>query len=205
MGAGNVLPSIPAFVAGSPSAASLNSLSYAVSFLVDHSVRPTWKFVSRGTGLTMTAATWTAIPWDTNIYDSDGVSPGGASWTSAVIVTQGYYRVESLVQPQNQATRVNFATVFKWTAGSNSPYSASSPAWFGYRASSMSVTGSAAATQAGVNSAITPFPMYPGDTIQVFAYVAGATTPVLEINDNAAYMSGRFSMQFTGRWARTGS
>lgn len=205
MGAANVLPTIPNFVAGSPAASDLNNLSYAVSFLLDHGTRPTWKFVSRGTGLTMSAATWTAIPWDTEIYDSDNVGPGTGTWTAATIVTQGYYHVEGAVQPQNQSTRVNFAMAFKWTAGASSPYTSSSPGWFGYRASNMSVSTTAAATCGGIISAITPFPMYPGDTIQTMAFVSGSTAPTLEINDNSAYMSGRFSMQFTGRWLRMGT
>lgn len=205
MGAGNVLPVIPSFVAGAPSTTDLNNLSYAVSFLIDHSVRPAWKFVNHAAPTAMAAATWTAMTFDTNIYDSDGVGLTSGTWSNATIVTQGYYHVESCIQPQNLASRQNFATAFKWTAGASSPYSGQSPAWFGFRASTMGVTGSAAATQAGVNSALTPVPMYPADTIQVFAFVSGASAPTLEVNDNSAYMSGRFSMQFTGRWARMGT
>lgn len=207
MGANNVIPTIPTFTAGAPTLTQLNQLAYAASFLVDHGVRPTWKFIASSISGTVTAATWTVAPFNDSIYDSDGVWTSGSS--GATIVTQGYYRLESCVQVQNLATKVNFATAFKWTAGIHTPYSAQSPYWFGYRGVSMSVTGSGSGTQAGVNAAITPIPMYPGDLLQVMLFVGGSTNAILEANDNAgqpaAYMNGRMSLQFTGRWAREGS
>jgi hypothetical protein len=47
--------------------------------------------------------------------------------------------------------------------------------------------------------------MYPGDTIQVMVFLSGAIAPTLEINDNSAFLTGRFSIQFTGRWLRMGT
>src|SRR5262249_50827864 len=126
--------------------------------------------------------------------------------TGALIVTQGYYEVEACIQPENLATKYNFTLAFKWTAGASSPYSAQSPAWFGYRGTDTSVLGSGTASNAGCISAITPVPMYPGDLLQVMVFFSGSTTIALEPNDNATnYMTGRFSPQFTGRWIRTGS
>jgi hypothetical protein len=206
MGANNVIPTVPTFVAGAPSLTDLNNLAYAASFLIDHGTRPTWKFIASSVAGTVTAATWTVVPFNDMIYDSDGTWTSGSS--GATIVTQGYYRLEAGVQVEELATRVNFATAFKWTAGIHSPYSAQSPYWFGHRGISMSITGTATASQAGCNADITPFAMYPGDLLQVMVFIGGATNAILEANDNgggANYMLGRMSMQFTGRWAREGS
>jgi len=207
MGAGNVLPTLPTVGPGAPSITDLNNLSYAASFLIDHSVRPTWKFVNRGSNLSVSANTWTAVTWETNIFDSDGVAPVGINWNNATIVTQGYYHVEAAVQPENLGSRQNFVMAFKWTAGSSSPYTGQSPAWFGFRGTTMGVTGSGSACQTGVIAATTPVPMYPGDQIQVMTFITAAA--ILEDNDNAGqptiYMNGRVSMQFTGRWLRVGS
>lgn len=203
MGAHNVIPTIPSFVAGAPALTDLQNLAYASSFLIDHGTRPTWKFIASTISGSVTANTWTVVPVNTSIYDSDGVWSSASN--GAVIVTQGYYALEACVQPEISATRFNFITAFKWTAGTNNPHSASSPAWFGYRGIDTSTV--SGASNSGCISAITPVPMYPGDTLQAMLYLTSGVT--LEANDNAGqptiFMAGRFSMQFTGRWVREGS
>lgn len=207
MGANNVLPTIPTFTAGAPTLAQLNNLSYAASFLIDHGVRPTWKFIASSVAGSVTAATWTVVPFNDSIYDSDGVWTSGSN--GATIKTQGYYRVEAGVQVEELASKYNFVTAFKWTAGASSPYTAQSPYWFGYRAMDTGVTGSAAASNSACIASPTPIPMYPGDLLQVMLYVSGSTAVILEANDNAGqptqFMQGRMSLQFTGRWLHTGS
>jgi hypothetical protein len=202
MGANNVLPTIPTFTAGAPALTDLQNLSYAASFLIDHGVRPTWKFIMYTTPA-ISASTWTVVPFTDIIYDSDGVASNPLTPTSAIIKTQGYYAVDSSVQMENTASRINFITAFKWTAGASSPYSAQSPAWFGYRGTSTGVIGSGSANQGSCVSAITPVPMYPADTLQVMVFISAAAA--LEPNDDLTYMTGRFSTQFTGRWVRQGS
>jgi len=207
-GAGNIVPTLPLGLSqGAPAITDLNELSYAASFLINHNTRPTWKFIAHTVSGSITANTWTPVTYDTNIFDSDSVQTAGTTWPSATIVTQGTYHVEACTQVQNTAARLGYSTAFKWIAGSASPYSAQSPGWFGFRGTTTGVTGSGSACQVGVMSAITPVPMYPGDTLQVMVFMTA--TGIWEPNDNSGqpsvYTNGRMSMQFTGRWLRIGS
>lgn len=200
MGANNVLPAVPTFAAGSPTLAQLNALSYATSFIIDHDVRPAWKFFSTATQ-SLGAGAFTAVQFNKVAYDCDGTY--GAGNFGANIVTQGYYEVEASIQLEAGANKDNFALCFAWSPTSGSPYFAQGPLNFGYQGCALPQTGSANADASHCTTAITPFPMYPGDLIQVLAYSIAAHT--IDFNQNTSFDQGRFSTQFTGRFVRSGS
>jgi hypothetical protein len=200
MGANNVLPVVPTFVPGSPAISDLNNLSYAASFLIDHGVRPTWKFFSRATQ-SIGATAWTVVAFDHVAYDSDGTY--SAINHGANIVTQGYYEMEASIGVQAGANKDNFAVAFQWSPTSGNPHFSAGVTTFGWYGSAMSQTGSAAADDYYTTSAISPFPAYPGDLFQVLVWSAAAHT--LSFNNNGSFDQGRFSTQFTGRWVHSGT
>lgn len=200
MGANNVLPSVPTFTAGSPTLDQLNALSYAASFLIDHDVRPTWHFFLYTTQA-LTAGTWTGVAFDHVAYDSDGVY--SAVNHGANIVTQGYYELEACVQFEAGASKDNSGVCFSWSPTNLNPYFSQGAQNFGYSANCMPQTGSAAADNCISISAVSPYPVYPGDLLQVLAFSSAAHT--IDFNQNTSFCRGRFSTQFTGRWAREGT
>ena len=200
MGANNVIPTVPAFVAGSPTVADLNRLSYAVSFLVDLDVRPTWKVFMAGGTQTITANTWTNVSFSNVAYDCDGV----ASLPNVVVVTQGYYSLESCVQVQAGANKDEFVGAFLLTTGANNPhYTPGTLVYFGYAGNNMSQTGSAAADNTICLSAATPVCLYPLDKLNVQVYTNANHT--VDYNVNTSYIQGRFSTCFTGSLCRLGT
>lgn len=200
MGANNVLPSPPTFAAGSPTLAQLQALSYCASFLIDHGTRPAWKFFLYTTQA-LGANAWTGVAFDHVAYDSDGVY--SAVNHGANIVTQGYYELEACVQFEAGANKDLSAVCFSWSPTSGSPYFSHGAQSFGFQSNTMPQTGSAAADNCITAYAISPYPVYPGDLLQVLAYTSAAHT--IDFNQNTSYDQGRFSTQFTGRWARSGS
>jgi hypothetical protein len=200
MGANNVLPSVPAFTAGSPTIAQLNALSYATTFLIDHGTRPTWHFFMYATQA-LGANAWTAVAFDHVAYDSDGVYSSVNH--GANIVTQGYYEMEACVQLKAGANKDDYAVCFAWSPQSGNPYFSHGATNFGYKANSLPQTGSAAADGCLNIFGISPYPVYPGDLLQVLVWSAAAHT--VDFNQNTSYNQGRFSTQFTGRWAFSGS
>ena len=200
MGANNVIPTVPTFVAGAPAITDLNNLSYAASFIIDHGTRPAWKFFMAATQ-SLAANSWTGVAFDHVAYDSDGTY--SAVNHGANIVTQGYYEVEACVQLEAGTNKDNFALCFEWDPTNVNPHFASGPLDFGWKGSATPQSSSAAADACYCISAITPFPMYPGDLIQVRAFSSAAHT--IDFNQNTSYTQGRFSTQFTGRWCREGS
>ena len=200
MGAHNVLPTVPTFVAGAPAIADLNNLSYAASFLIDHSVRPTWKFFTTATQ-SLVANTLAVVQFNKIPYDSDGVY--NASNNGANIVTQGYYEVEANVQLEAGANKDNFFLVFQMSTTSTNPHFAAGVQSFGYKGGALPQTSSAVADASYCISGITPFACYPADLIQVIAYSTAAHT--IDFNQNTSFDQGRFSTQFTGRWVCEGS
>jgi hypothetical protein len=200
MGANDVLPAVPTFAAGSPTIAQLNALSYSASFLIDHGVRPTWKFY-KTTTQSLTANTKAAVQFNKVAYDCDGTYSGinfGAN-----LVTQGYYEVEASVQVDATASSNSFTMCFEWSPTSTNPHFSAGVQNFGYKACVLPLTTSAVADACFTISAVTPFPCYPADLIQVVCITNGAHT--IDFNQNTTYDQGRFSTQFTGRWVRSGT
>src|SRR5215469_8158724 len=119
MGANNVIPAVPSFTDLTPAAITdLNSLSYAVRFLVDNGTRPAWKFFMFNGTQSITASTWTSMALDHTAFDSDGVQ----SYPYAVIKTQGYYSMTASVQPEaNANTGDMYTAAFQITGGGNNP------------------------------------------------------------------------------------
>lgn len=200
MGAGNVLPAVPTFAAGSPTLAQLNALSYATSFLIDHDTRPAWHFFMYATQ-SLPANTHTAVAFDHVALDSDGV--WRAANHEALIVTQGYYEMEASVQFEAGASKDACEVAFLWTPVNTSPYFSHGATYFGFKSDSLPQTGSAASDNCLSISGISPYPAYPGDTFTVMAWSVAAHT--LDFNQNTSYIQGRFSTQFTGRWSLSGS
>lgn len=200
MGANNVLPSVPTFAAGSPTLAQLNALSYATSFLIDHGTRPAWHLFMYATQA-IVANTWTVVQFDHSAYDSDGVF--NATNHAADVVTQGYYEMEASIQLQAGANKDDYAAAFTWSPKVGGPYFSHGTVYFGHKANSLPQTGSAAADGCLNIYGVTPYPAYPGDVLQVLVWSAAAHT--VDFNQNTSYDQGRFSTQFTGRWAYSGS
>lgn len=200
MGANNVLPSVPAFTAGAPTIAQLNALSYAVQFLAVDDLRPCWSFFMYTGTQSVSASTWTNVAFDHTAFDSDGVQ----SYPFAVIKTQGYYALTACVQfIANANTTDLYSAAFLFTAGASNPnFTAGTTKQFGYRGSSLSFTGSAAADNAVCLSSPTQVVCYPGDKLSVQVFISSAHT--LDFNQNTSYIRGRFATKFTGHWLRTG-
>lgn len=201
MGANNVLPSVPTFAAGSPSLAQLNALSYAASFLIDHGTRPAWHFFMYATQSITPANSYNTLALDHVAYDSDGV--WNAANHEALIVTQGFYEMEACVQLAAGANKDDWGACFLWTPAATSPYFSHGAQEFGHSANSLPQTGSAASDAAINIYSQSPFPAYPGDTFLVQVWSAAVHTA--DFNQNTSYIQGRFSTQFTGRWAFSGS
>ena len=200
MGANGVLPVPPTFAAGAPAIADLNALSYAASFLIDHGVRPTWKFFLNTTQA-LAASTTTPVQFNRVAYDSDNtynVVNFGAN-----LVTQGYYEVEASVQLEAGANKDNFIICFQMSMTSGNPHFSAGTQSFGFKGNDLPQTSSAVADGCLSTSAITPFPCYPADLIQVLVFSNAAHT--IDFNQNTSFDQGRFSTQFTGRWVRSGS
>lgn len=201
-GANNVLPSIPIFTAGAPTIAQLNALSYAVSFLADQDVRPTWHFWHNAT-VSLSASTWNQMPFAKTAYDCDSVYSSANK--DAIIVTQGYYALEANFELEATSTDTNYIGAFRITFGNNNPGGTQGTTrFFGYRGSMSSNTSDAAADNACCLSALTPLQLYPGDRIDVMVYVSSAMTADYNTGTpTGSYIQGRFSANFTGYWAFT--
>lgn len=200
MGANDVLPALPTFAAGAPAIADLNALSYAASFLIDHDVRPTWKFFTTTTQAVV-ANVVNVVQFNKVAYDCDGTY--NATNNGANIVTQGYYEVEASVQLEAGANKDNFVLAFQMSMTSTNPHFSAGVQSFGFKGCDLPQTSSAVADACMSISAVTPFPCYPEDLIQVSIFSSAAHT--IDFNQNTSFDQGRFSTQFTGRWAHSGS
>jgi hypothetical protein len=202
-GASNVIPTVPQFVTGDTSITKLQQLSYAVSFIIDCDIRPTWHMYKKSTQA-IPGTTWTPIASGTIAYDCDGV--GAGTPMIADIVTTGYYAVEMCTQIVCTSANWKFFTSFLLTAGTSNPhYTSGTTLIFGVR--QQMTTDSASYDTANVSADITPWVCYPGDTIQPQVYVGTAMT--MDYNQNetsgATGQQGRFSCNFTGYLVRTGT
>ena len=206
MGANNVLPSVPTFTAGSPTMAQLNALSYAVNFLVNGDVRPTFTAFMSSATMGTTANNWKTIAFDHVAFDSDGVfGASGAGLPTATIVTQGFYSFEACVPIQANTNQDQTTCRFQFTAGANNPHFATNAtAAFGHRGSRLSTSASAAADNSICLSAWFYTCLYPGDQIICQVYtVANAHT--VDTNSNTSYIQGRFPPRFSGQLRATGT
>lgn len=193
-GAGNNIPQVPTFTPAAPSITDLNNLAYAVQFLVQQDVRPTFNFFSTAT-TAIGANVWAGVTLNKVAFDCDGVAYlGGAA---AQIVTQGRYAFEACISVEAGSTGDEFVGAFLFQAGPNNPnFSVNTQVHFGHRGSNMSVTGSAAADNAMCLSDIAPMVLYPGDFIDVNVFLSAAHT--VDYNQNTSYIQGRFVTKFTG-------
>ena len=194
-GAGNNLPVVPAFLAGSPTIAQLNQLSYAVQFLVQQDVRPTWTFFNTNS-TSAVANSWTTVTPTTNVaFDCDGVM----SFASATIVTQGRYALEACISVQIPNAKDEFVVAFNFQAGANNPhFTSGAMLHFGHRGTSTSLSGSAAADNAICLSDVAPMALYPGDILTVQVFLNAALT--VDFNQNTSFSQGRFVAKFSGYW-----
>jgi len=195
------LPTVPSFSYQDTSLAKLQQLAYAVSFLADCDVRPTWHAIKTSTQ-SLPASTFTEVTWSTTAYDNDGVFTPSLSY--ATIVTQGYYRTETCVNVSQAGTSgAIFQAAFKVTAGSNNTHHTSgTTAYYGLKG------GQGVAYIANIDSsyclgAMCPWVLFPGDTIGVYAYWSGSTT--IDILSPTSFMTAVHSTSFTGHFVRTGS
>lgn len=197
------LPNPPSSYSLSPTAAQLNSLSYAVSFLSNQSVRPTWK-VYKSSGISLVANSWNQPSYLTIVYESDNsfVNAG-----IATIQTQGFYATECSFQVQDLTSNIaQLAIAFLITIGQNNALlDPGQQVWYGYRANGTGETTGGAVPQddALTASDITPVCLFPGDTIQpVIISDHGLSVDPLA---NTNFINARFVFGFTGYWVGVGS
>jgi hypothetical protein len=186
---------LPTFFDGDSSLVNLNNLGYAIQFLTDNDVKPTWHFYKTATQA-IPASTWTTVNMGTVAFDSDGTFTGGGY---ATIQTPGIYGVAACMQVQAGTTGIGVLTQFLVTAGSSNPnHAAGSSVNIGLRGGLATASG---ADTAFAPTALTPWVLYQGDTIQAQIYTTVAAT--LDNNSNSSYMNGRFVCNFTGMLVRT--
>lgn len=194
------LPTVPGpFTDGTaPTIVQLNQLSYAVSFIANNNVRPTWHFY-KTTSNSLTQNAWNSPSYGTVAFDSDSVHSGGA----VQVNTQGYYEVEACFDISVDATAFHALGSFLWTAGSSNPhFTSGTTLQFGGRGGSGVNDGSS--NTAICITDICPNVCYPGDTIQPQVYVTD-TGLTLKVNTNDSWNEGRFVCNFTGRWICEGT
>lgn len=192
------LPTVPSFSAGSPSVATLNQLSQAVSFVADMDVRPFWHLYKTATQ-SITLNTWTSLTFGSIAYDDDNAQDG----TGVTVVTQGYYSLTGCAQFRCTTTAVEVSCAFLMTGGGSNPHLGTGVTnRFGYRGD-QTQNNTASADTAICATDTTPFPCYPGDTLRFQVY-SGAN---ITLNNNTAvsYEQGRFVPNFTGYLVRTGT
>lgn len=209
MGANNVIPTVP-FFSGNTAASitQLNQLSYATSFIIDCDIRPVWMFFMYSGQQSITAATWTSIAYDHVAVDSDGVAGSGhANLPNAKIVTQGYYALSACTAITTNTDNADmYTTAFLITGGGNNPNLTTGTAYYmGYKGNRSSNTTEAPSDNAVCISDMTPFPLYPLDTVTVQVYLSAAHS--INVNTTAtqtAYNIGRIATKFSGQWLREG-
>lgn len=204
-GAGNILPVVPAF--GSvPGINDLNSLSYAVSFLVNHDVRPAFTAFMSSATMATTASAFKTIAFDHVAFDSDGVfGSNGSGLPTATIVTQGFYSFEACIPLQVNTNADQAIGQFLFTAGASNPhYTVGSTQGFGQRGARMSNSTQAAADNAICLSSWFSTCLYPGDAITVSIYTS-TNAHTVDKNSNTSYIQGRLVPRFSGRLMALGS
>lgn len=191
-----VIPVPPVFPVQDSSLANLQALSYAVSFIANNDIKPTWHLYKTAT-TALAANSWQTVNFGSVAFDSANVSDG----QGAVVTTAGYYAVEGCLPVQAGAGGIAAWISFLFVAGPNNPNaSPGSQITFGLR-------GGTATSTAGDDftlnsSAIAPLCLYPGDGLYLQAYVTGAVST--NVNNNSSYTAGRFVPNFTGTWIRQG-
>jgi hypothetical protein len=204
-GTSNALPVVPTFSAGAPTLYELNQLSYCVNFLVNQNVRPAFHAFKKLYGDVSPASVWQTPNYGYVSFDCDGMWNDLPTLTSATVQTQGYYVVESAVQFTLISTIELVAGAFLITGGGNNPHLGSGDlAYFGFRANVMGTTGAGAADYAMSYSDITPFCLYPADTISPII-ASGNATVSTHSNLNTAFNIGRFVYSFSGKFLNIGT
>ena len=188
------IPSPPTFAGNDSSLANLQALAACSRFLVE--TGPAWHFCN-DVATSIPAGTPTMMPMRA-ITDNDGLytSPGFAT-----IQTRGYYKCD-LSLPVGASYTVR-AYLLLTTAPTGNPRGAGVTTPFAMQASYAS---SVALTLNG--SDMTPYCCYPGDTIKLYCWSAGANAQVV---NSAGYgtatraASGTLYASFTGRYLSYGT
>jgi len=190
-----IIPAVPSFASNDSSLANLQSLSYAVSFLVDMSVRPIWHLYT-GSTHAVTANTVTTESFPLVVYDNDLVSDG----TGVTIQTAGYYAVETALDFLYSAgTSQRTMAWFQLTAGANNPNLTNGTTKL-FGGEGLTASNFTTEDLAMCPADICPYALYPGDQLRV--QYNSDTACTRETNLNNSYISGRFTPNFTGRMVR---
>lgn len=182
------VPVVPTFTAGSaPTAATLNQLGYAVSFLLQPpkavlqqtNVAP----VSGGQSIPVTTAT--AIIWTVAISNSDSAWSSGSP-TRLTAQTPGYYLFEATWQSTAELTASYRGGYFQVTTGANNPGGPGLTTPFG-ASRVANVTSATGLNYTAVGSAmISPF-LYLADYVEWIAYAGHAETT--GFTDGGSYLT----------------
>lgn len=182
------VPSVPTFTAGSVvTAAALNQLGYAVSFLLapPKAVLQQVNAAPFSGGQAIPATTATAIGWNNAISNSD------SAWSSAnntrfTAQTPGYYQFEAVWQSTAETSSGYRGGYFRVTTGANNPGGAGLQTSFG-AAREANVTSSTGANYTAAGCALVSPYLYVLDYVEFIAYSSHAeTTGFL---DGGSYMT----------------
>lgn len=172
-----LVPVVPTFTAGSdPTAAVLNQLGYAVSFLLQppKAVLQQTNVAPVSGGQSIAAVTATAVIWTVAINNGDSAWSSGNP-TRFTAQTPGYYLFEAVWQSTAETTAGYRGAFFQVTTGSNNPGGAGLTTPFG-SSRPPNVTSATGVNYTATGAAlISPF-LYVLDYVELIAYSSHAET-----------------------------
>lgn len=165
------LPTIPGFSFQEVATTSkLNQLGGAVSFATQVPIVASLK---RSSTQSISANTATAVQWNVEEVDSDGMHSNSVNPSRLTCQTQGYYRFHAVASMNVTATAAEYQAWFQQTTGSNNPLGAGLTQTFGADASFSGAT-TTDFMSLSIRS-LTPC-LYVNDYVEVFVKCAAAVT-----------------------------
>jgi len=182
------VPTVPTFTAGSvATAAALNQLGYAVSFILGppKAILQQTNASPFATGQAISATTATAIGWNNAIEDSDG------GWSSAnrsryTAQTPGYFMCEAVWQSTAETSAGYRGAYFRVTTGSNNPGGAGNQTSFG-ASRPPNVTSATGVNYTAVGASMLSPYLYVLDYVELIAYSSHAETT--GFTDGGSYLT----------------
>jgi len=184
------LPTIPSFsYQETPTLTKMQNLSGAVSFV---SGLPIMISLKTNTNQSVAANTATAVQWLVSECDSDSMHSTSTNTSRLTAVTQGYYRLHTVLALSFSASK-EYQAYFRQTTGSSNPLGAGVQQTFGGDAGESPASASFSTMCVGLRS-LTPC-LYAGDYVEVVVQVAAAVNLVYNFGnttftDNAGSADG---------------
>lgn len=185
------LPTPPTFTLNQvPSVAALNQLAGAVNFVTQ---MPIVVSLKKSATQAVAANTITAVTWNVNETDTDGMQSTSVNPSRLTSKTQGYYKLHATVTANVTATAAYTSVWFQQTTGSNNPLGAGHTQIFGGSASLSGAT--TTDFKSFTISAMTPC-LYVNDYVEVYFDSSVAVTIQTRswfgtaVNDSAGFTDG---------------